>query len=84
MPDVEIKVRSKDEDDFLVIGCDGIWETMTAEDICKIGKEKMNNNMSIEKVVEDLLDQLIAKETQDGLGCDNMSCIIVRFKDLTN
>ena len=80
MPDVVIKDRD-DSQFFILVGCDGIWETKKTEEICEIVQGDINAKKENDKTVEDLLDQLIAKETQDGLGCDNMSCILVRFKD---
>ena len=31
-------------------------------------------------MMEELLDQLLAKDTREGIGCDNMSAILVTFK----
>lgn len=74
--------RELDGDQFLVIGCDGIWETKTAEEICEVACDRLNSNPvgKISVIVGELLDLLIAKETSEGMGCDNMSCIIVQFK----
>ena len=33
-----------------------------------------------EKLMEDLLDLLLAKDTREGLGCDNMTAIMVGLK----
>ena len=65
----------------MLIGCDGIWETMETKDICQVIKKDFQGKKSIDKIVEDLLDKLIAKETIDGVGCDNMSAVLVRFKN---
>lgn len=32
------------------------------------------------KILERLLDELLAKDTVEGLGCDNMTSILIRFK----
>ena len=80
MPDIQVRERS-DSHNFILIGCDGIWETKKTEEICEIVTSELNDKKALDKIVEDLLDQLIAKETQDGLGCDNMSCILIKFKD---
>lgn len=74
--------RELDGDQFLVIGCDGIWETKTAEEICEVAADRLNSNPvgKISVIVGELLDLLIAKETSEGMGCDNMSCVIVQFK----
>lgn len=78
----DVVERTLDGDQFIIIGCDGIWETKTAEEICDVTSQRLNSNPvgKISVVVGELLDMLIAKETTEGMGCDNMSCIIVQFK----
>lgn len=78
----DIVEQSIEDQQFLIIGCDGIWETKTAEEICEITQDRLKTNPvgKISVVVGELLDMLIAKETTEGMGCDNMSCIIVQFK----
>jgi len=34
------------------------------------------------RIVETLLDKLIAPDTSTGLGCDNMTCIVIDLKNL--
>lgn len=78
----DVVERTLDGDEFIIIGCDGIWETKSAEQICEITSDRLRSNPvgKISVIVGELLDQLIAKETTEGMGCDNMSCIIVQFK----
>ena len=78
----DIVERTMDGDQFFIIGCDGIWETKTAEEICEFTNERLRMNPvgKISVIVGELLDLLIAKETTEGMGCDNMSCIIVQYK----
>ena len=53
--------------------------------------ERMNKEEPLDKIVEDLLHDIISPDYTktsktcsfnciDGVGCDNMTCIIVRFK----
>lgn len=42
--------------------------------------KKMSGNKSIKEVVEGLLDDLIAEDTSSGLGCDNMTAILITLK----
>lgn len=79
----DVQVRPLDNSiDFILMGCDGIWETLSAEEICQLIKEKFdkNPNVSYCTVLEELLDRLIAKETVEGTGCDNMTSVLFRFK----
>lgn len=80
-PDVTVKPIDKSFN-FVLIGCDGIWETLSAKDICTLIEARLssNPNVKLSSVVEDLLDKLIAKETMEGVGCDNMSAVLIQFK----
>lgn len=80
-PDVMVKPIDPTQN-FLLIGCDGIWETLSAKDICTHIETKIANSSDpkLVPVVEELLDKLIAKDTMEGVGCDNMSCILIQFK----
>ena len=80
-PDVVEKKIDKN-DLFMLIGCDGIWETLQTKEICTIVEQRLqeNPNVKLSTIVEELLDRLIAKETIEGIGCDNMSAILVQFR----
>lgn len=79
-PDVVDHKVNKTEK-YMLIGCDGIWETLSAKDIFSIADQRIKNNPDVKLsiVVEELLDRLIAKETMEGVGCDNMSAILIQF-----
>lgn len=79
-PDV-VQYEITNKDKYMLIGCDGIWETLNAKDIFSIADQRIKNNPDVKLsiVVEELLDRLIAKETIEGLGCDNMSAILIQF-----
>ena len=66
--------------DVLMIGSDGIWETLSPEEIFKFIKGKINKEDQ-SKIVEDLLDKLLAKDTTEGIGCDNMTCFVIEFQN---
>lgn len=80
-PDVVIRPLDK-TCKYLVLGCDGIWETLSAEDILKTVDNLLSKvpKPSLVYVCNELLDRLVAKDTTEGTGCDNMSLIIVEFK----
>ncbi|KAM8953562.1 protein phosphatase 1G isoform 2-T2 [Pelodytes ibericus] len=86
LPDIKV-LTLNDEHDFMVIACDGIWNVMSSQEVVefihdKISKrEKSGEPVLLSSVVEELLDQCLAPDTSgDGTGCDNMTCIIVRFQ----
>ena len=41
-PDV-VDDNFEDKNDFIVIGCDGIWDCIQDQDICDIISDKLNN-----------------------------------------
>ena len=69
------------DDEFLVLGCDGIWECLDAKQICDLVSTKIKNDgKGLKQSIEELLDYILAKDTQTGLGLDNMTCVVVTLK----
>lgn len=66
---------------FLLMGCDGIWETLSSKAICDSIAPKVNKTHKLSNILDDLLDRLLAKTTSSGQGCDNMTSILVHFID---
>ena len=81
-PDVTIKTIDQNVN-FILLGCDGIWETLSALDICKAATSMLldNKHNRLSSICEELLDKLIAKDTTEGTGCDNMSLVMIKFRD---
>lgn len=82
-PDVKIESLTKDCD-FAVIACDGIWDCKTNQEVCDWFSERIKKNPhgKISKMIEELYDEILAPDvfTDTGVGCDNMSCIVIQFK----
>ena len=81
----DIKVENLNSDcDFCVIACDGIWDCKSNQEVCDFFKEKFKKepNGKISKMIEELYDEILAPDvfTDTGVGCDNMSCIVIQFK----
>ncbi|KAL4468875.1 hypothetical protein ABPG72_009145 [Tetrahymena utriculariae] len=79
-PDITIHKITPD-DEFILIGCDGIWETLSDEEIIKYIRQQIAQGVPCDKIVELLLDQLLAPDVLNGCGCDNMTCILVTLSD---
>ena len=63
-PVPEVKVRELTPDDeFLVLGCDGIWEVKPNQEIVEFVGSRLKNTSTISKVAEELLDALLAPDT---------------------
>lgn len=70
-----------DDIDFIIMGCDGIWEQKSNEEMVQFVYEHLEKKQDLSKIVSELLLETIAPsvaETQ-GIGCDNMTCILVKF-----
>ncbi|XP_073413870.1 protein phosphatase 1G [Dendrobates tinctorius] len=86
LPDIKV-LTLNEEHDFMVIACDGIWNVMSSQEVVdfiqeKISQQEQNGeHVGLSSIVEELLDQCLAPDTSgDGTGCDNMTCIIIRFQ----
>ncbi len=79
-PDIVVE-KYNEECDFIIIGCDGIWDCVTNQEACDYVKERIGK-MKLSEIVENMMDSIIAdsKMNETGVGCDNMTCIIVQFK----
>lgn len=79
LPEVKVWNLSAD-DEYIVLGCDGIWECLPAKQIYEFFHTKVKNGKSLKLAVEELLDYMVATDTQTGLGLDNMTCVVVALK----
>jgi Serine/threonine protein phosphatase len=64
----EIKQRTLGPDDeMIVLGCDGIWECLTNQQICEFLQDKIKEKKSVAAAVEALLDNIVASDTSSKL-----------------
>lgn len=78
-PDIEVRKINEDWE-FLVIACDGIWDVMANEEVICFVRNRIASGMRPAEICEDLMTQCLAPDCQmGGLGCDNMTVVIVAF-----
>lgn len=65
--------------EFLVIGCDGIWEGVYPQRLCEYISSQLCIEKSISTVISSIEDMILSKDMKSSIGTDNMSCIIVKF-----
>ncbi|XP_022912769.1 probable protein phosphatase 2C T23F11.1 [Onthophagus taurus] len=76
-PDVEIREINEDWE-FIVLACDGIWDVMTNYEVVGYIRENLALGIEPEEICESLMMRCLAPDCQmAGLGCDNMTVVIV-------
>lgn len=76
-PDVEARDLT-DEYEFIVIACDGIWDVLTNEEVLEFVRNRIAQRISPEIICEELMTRCLAPDClMGGLGCDNMTVLIV-------
>ncbi|XP_020168529.1 probable protein phosphatase 2C 70 isoform X1 [Aegilops tauschii subsp. strangulata] len=81
-PEVNTVTLSED-DEFIVLACDGIWDCMSSQQVVDFVHEKLKTEDSLSAVCEKVLDRCLAPES-GGEGCDNMTMILVVLKKPTD
>ena len=70
----------KEEDEFVVIACDGIWNSLESQEVVDFIKSGFSNGKNCQEIAEDLCEKCLADSTAgDGTGCDNMTVIITQI-----
>jgi len=72
-------------DEFLLLGCDGIFELHSSQKAVDIVRCSLQSGLSVEKAAEELVDQSCSPNLMQtcGKGGDNCSAIVVRFTAAT-
>ena len=82
-PDIKV-INFTNDIDFVIIGCDGIWDCLKNQEACDFVSKRLKDNpdIKISKIVEEMMDEIVAKDlyNETGVGCDNMTCIVIVFK----
>ncbi|KAL1918173.1 uncharacterized protein VTP21DRAFT_3439 [Calcarisporiella thermophila] len=78
-PDILEHRVAHEEDEFVVLACDGIWDCMSSQSVVDFVREHVANGESLATVCEKLMDQCLARENEysAGVGYDNMTVMVV-------
>ncbi|KAI0170831.1 protein phosphatase 2C [Pestalotiopsis sp. NC0098] len=78
-PDVVVHDLS-DDDEFLVIACDGIWDCQSSQAVVEFVRRGVAAKQELEKICENMMDNCLASNSETGgVGCDNMTMIVIGF-----
>lgn len=62
----------------MVLACDGIWDCMTNQQVVDFVRDGIKQKKSLKEICEELMDECLADHSDiGGVGCDNMTVIIV-------
>jgi serine/threonine protein phosphatase PrpC len=50
---------------FIIMGCDGIWECRSSEQMTEWIRARLIQRTRLGSLLEDLLDELVAKDSKD-------------------
>mmetsp|Transcript_83459 Transcript_83459/g.153255 ORF Transcript_83459/g.153255 Transcript_83459/m.153255 type:complete len:462 (-) Transcript_83459:123-1508(-) len=88
VPDTQTLSWRAGEDEFVVLACDGVWECMEDQKVVNFIRHRLPPpgpavKKKLVPILEALLDACIANSPKQrgGLGCDNMTAVLVRFED---
>ena len=67
-----------EQDSFFVLACDGIWNSMTSQEVVTFINKRIEKGDSLSHICEELLEACLSPDKGiDENGCDNMTVIIV-------
>jgi len=82
-PDIRTLQLEQGKDEFMVLACDGIWNSMSSQEVVDFVRPRIKEGKKLSEICDELFFHCLAPNTDgDGTGCDNMTCIIVKFKKL--
>ncbi|CAI6353390.1 unnamed protein product [Macrosiphum euphorbiae] len=80
LPDVQARILNAEYGDFIVLGCDGIWDSLSSQATVDLISNHINEpDIKLSEICEKLLGKCFSAERRSK-GVDNMTCIIVKFK----
>ncbi|KAJ7780631.1 phosphatase 2C-like domain-containing protein [Mycena maculata] len=68
-----------DEDEFLVLACDGIWDCLSSQQVVNFIRYQVSEGKDLTEIGEMMCEHCLAPDTSSGagIGCDNMTVLIV-------
>ncbi len=68
VPEIIVIPRNNEKDEFVVLGCDGIWDVVDNPTCAQIVKKKFENGQTdIGQICEEVLDECLARESKDNM-----------------
>mmetsp|Transcript_13256 Transcript_13256/g.31332 ORF Transcript_13256/g.31332 Transcript_13256/m.31332 type:complete len:611 (+) Transcript_13256:311-2143(+) len=76
-PDI-LSTTLREGDEFIILGCDGIWDCLTNEECVKYVRDRIDRKPPHE-IGAEMLDEIVSADPRasQGIGGDNMTIMIV-------
>jgi serine/threonine protein phosphatase PrpC len=78
------RVALDPEDEFIILGCDGIWDCLTNENAVQYVRERIDTRSPTE-IGGEMLDEIMSEDPRvtQGIGGDNMTIMIIDLQPST-
>ncbi len=75
------KIEDTDGIDFIIMGCDGVWDCVKRQMVCDFVDKEMKEHpeKNLSEILIKIFDRCVSPVWGVVLGTDNMSCIIIQF-----
>ncbi|KZT34364.1 PP2C-domain-containing protein [Sistotremastrum suecicum HHB10207 ss-3] len=74
-----IEHQITEDDEFLIIACDGIWDCLSSQQSVDFVRRSVANGKPLAEICEDMMNHCLAPDNdrKSGIGMDNMTVLIV-------
>jgi protein phosphatase 1G len=82
-PDIR-QFELTEDHEFMVLACDGVWDVLSNEEAIAFVRARILKGMPLEQISAEVMDYCIAEDPglTGGIGGDNMTCMVVQFKQI--
>ena len=77
-PDIH-KHKLEESDEFVLMACDGIWDCISNQDAVDFVRRRLH--LRCDTICELLIEKCLAPSIYHEPGCDNMTVILIKFKN---
>jgi protein phosphatase 1G len=81
LPEV-IRTTVAPDDEFIVLACDGIWNTLNSQQVVDFVRERIARGVALDAICTELTQDILADDLE-GSGTDNMTVVIVQIEQST-
>jgi len=78
------RITLEPDDEFIILGCDGIWDCLTNEKAVEFVRTRINDK-KLTEIGAEMLDTIISDDPRStqGIGGDNMTVMIIDLQPLS-